>query len=244
MLKQDKMKKIIFLFFTLSFYSSVIAQSDSLSNNQPLLNIFKFNFFSPLLGHSMFSYEREIKPNRSREFSLSIIGAGENMNKFYDFQTDNTIYQERQIGASLGYGYRFYMPRKSAYKNNKKVPSLTGFYFKPTVYGNIFVDDPTLYNGTVLERDVVLSAAVLMESGWQAIIGKVFSIDVYGGFGYGFVNIDYDSFTNQNRINPAFGTNKNSNSYTFKRFGRTVGLALSGGFKVGFVSKSKINSRK
>lgn len=238
------MKKIIFLFFTLSFYSSVIAQSDSLSNNQPLLNIFKFNFFSPLLGHSMFSYEREIKPNRSREFSLSIIGAGENMNKFYDFQTGNTIYEERQIGASLGYGYRFYMPRRSTYKYNKKVPSLTGFYFKPTVYGNIFVDDPALFNGTVLERDVILSAAVLMESGWQAIIGKVFSIDVYGGFGYGFVNIDYDSFSNQNRTNPAFGTNKNSNSYTFNRFGRTVGLALSGGFKVGFVSKSKIRSRK
>lgn len=233
------MKKIIFLFFALSTYNNVTAQSDSVANTQPPLNIFKFNFFSPLFGHSMFSYEREVKPNRSQEFSLSIIGAGENMNQYYSFQTGAFINGDRQLGASIGYGYRFYMPRKSAYINNKKVPSLTGFYFKPTIYGNIFVDDPALFNGTVLERDVVLSAAVLLESGWQTIIGKVFLIDFYGGFGYGFVNIDYESFSNLNRINPAFGSNKNSNSYTFNRFGRTVGLALSGGFKVGFVSKRK-----
>lgn len=244
MLKENKMKKIIFLFFALSSFNNVSAQTDSVANKQPPLNIFKFNFFSPLLGHSMFSYEREIKPNRSREFSLSIIGAGQNMNKIYSSQTGDYIYGERQLGASLGYGYRFYMPRKSAYKYNKQVPSLTGFYFKPTVYGNIFVDDPTLYNDVVLNQDVVLSAALLMEVGWQAIVGKVFSVDFYGGFGYGVVNIDFNSFENQNRINPAFGSNKNSNNYTFNRFGRTVGLALSGGFKIGLVSKRKINSEK
>lgn len=233
------MKKIIFLFYILLISLSTFSQTDSAVGKQNSINIFKFNFFSPLSGHAMLSYEKGLSTRRSQEFSISIIGVGKNMNTYYDPQSGNISYNKKQLGVSLGYGLRYYMPRNISNRKNRQIPYLSGFYFKPTVYGNFFNGNPDLQDGIALNNEVVLSGAILMETGWQAIIGKVFSIDLYGGFGYSAINIDYKTFASQGNFNSALGSNNNWRQYTYNRFGRTVGLALSVGFRVGVVSGEK-----
>jgi hypothetical protein len=237
------MKKISFLFLLFLVHVTVFSQTDSSGSLKSTSHIFKFNFFSPLSGHAMLSYEKGIRARRSQEFSISIIGAGKNINSYYSNQTGDLVYDRKQFGVSLGYGLRYYMPRNVSRRKNVQVPDLTGFYFKPTVYGNFFVDNPDLLDGRVLNNDIVLSGAILMETGWQAIVGKIFTVDAYGGFGYSAINIDYKSFSSQSNYNSAFGSNKNWRQYTYIRFGRTVGLALSGGFRVGVISRKKNSSK-
>ncbi len=231
------MKKIIFLFLFFTVHITVFSQTDSSGSAKSNVHIFKFNFFSPLSGHTMLSYEKSIRERRSQELSISIIGAGKNMNSYYSPQTGNLLYDQKQFGVSLGYGLRYYMPRNVSKRKNVQVPNLTGFYFKPTVYGNVFRENPDLLNGSTLTNNVVLSGAFMMETGWQAIIGKIFTVDAYGGFGYSVINIDYTTFSYQNQANTAFGSNKSWRQYTYNRFGRGIGLALSGGFRIGIVSK-------
>jgi hypothetical protein len=244
------MKKSIFLFFALSVLNSVSAQSDSLTNKQLPINIFKFNFFSPLRGHSMFSFEKGIKYNRSIEFSLSVIGAGANQNYLIQYTntnnqfTPNYVYGKSQLGGALGFGYRFYMPSRSYKKAKKQQPTQTEFYFKPTIYSGYYRDNPMVSRDYLLDDQNVFSLGFLFETGVQEIIGKIIAIDLYGGFGYGLVNTDFRTFNDANSFRSAFGTNENAYHYTHIRYGRTVGLSLSGGIRVGVVSRKKVKNKK
>jgi hypothetical protein len=233
------MRTSFFLIILLLFFSiSSTAQTDSSISKKNVSSLVKFNFFSPIFGHSMFSYEKFSKPHRSNEFSLSLIGAGDNVNKRVSYWGDLIEDGKRQLGVALGYGYRFYLPRRKYKLKNLNSPPLTGLYVKPSIYGTFFYDDGKINNDLVLDQNRVLSLAILLENGWQVILSDIISLELYGGFGYSFINIDFPSFEGRNNLTDAFGKNINHNQFVYTRLGRNPGIAFSGGFKFG-VSLSK-----
>jgi hypothetical protein len=240
------MKKIIFLFLLFIVRITVFSQTDSSVSPKSAVHILKFNFFSPLFGHSMLSYEKSTKPYRSKEFSFSIIGAGRNVNNKYDYFNNLIQDGKRQLGAAAGYGYKFYLQRRKYKQKNIDSPPLTGLYVKPIVYGAFFFDDGYINDNLILKKNRVLSLAVLLENGWQFILSDLISLDFYGGFGYSLVNVDFRSFAEDPDLTGAFGKNINHNQYVYTRIGRNPGLAFSGGFRIGvaFARKQKNKSLK
>jgi len=227
--------KSAFLFLLLFISSIAIAQKDSLQTTYTPLNIYKFNFFSPLFGHTMVSFEKQVKVNRSIEVSLSLIGAGVNRNK--DITIGNIV-SGRQMGAALGIGYRYYLP-KSNLPINMSNSALNGLYVKPTMYIGYYYDNPSYNNFISVKLKPIISVATLLEMGLQLIVNKTMAIDFYGGVGYGFVNNSAfpDQIGKQNIF--LFSKSSLANQYTHFRFGRNAGIAFSGGFRIGMVRKVK-----
>jgi hypothetical protein len=232
----------VIVFFNLGFSQSKLARKKDATA------LIKVSPFSPFSGHTMLSYEKFTKPNRSMEISLSIIGAGINQNIDYVNLPFPEIYNEgkSQKGVALGYGYRFYIPWKQFNVVDFKNIPLTGFYFKPTIYASYFSDDPFIREDLTFDGDKVISVALLLENGWQLVIKKYVSIDLYFGFGYSLVNIDFSSLGNYfysngvNYDNNIYSRiNVNQNQYTHTRYGKNPGLALSAGFKLGIVTSRK-----
>ena len=64
----------------------------------------KMNFISPLLGYTQLAYEQNLKPGRSYEVSLGIIGLGKNQEVSY-WDYENKF--ENQKGLFGSFGYKF-----------------------------------------------------------------------------------------------------------------------------------------
>ena len=240
MLKQNVLKRVLFILFFLSFVFNVNAQLDSVKTQVKQTKIYKFNLFSPLFGHSMFSFEKQKKTNRSIEFSLSLIGLGLNQN-FEDQISGNNyffnekIYGKQQIGAAFGFGYRFYVPTRRGINMAYSTSLLSGLYFKPSLYASYLRETATIDDNYKLDNENIFSIALLMETGWQRPVSRRGVLDTYVGVGYGLVNIDNNTFdlVETNILSRTIS----SNQFAFTRFGRTFGLVLSGGIKVGIHNK-------
>ena len=156
----------------------------------------KFHLFSPLLGHSGFSYEHNIRPGRALEVEFGMIGLGNNFS-LGSYQSEGAFREvsQNQLGGYFGLGYKFYskpvirstgwhyqhllhgwylMPKAifGYYKENELVESFTGgFYIQnlkrhPTSFGGLM-----LYAG----KQLVFSEAFLLE--WQIGMGLGFDSD-------------------------------------------------------------------
>jgi len=138
----------------------------------------KVAFLSPLFGHSEFSYEQYIKPGRSWEVALGIIGLGID------------TYGLNPKGVYTKFAYK--MIRKPDYYLQRMHYShiLKGAYIAPEIafryatYDNESYDYYTgQYNGT--EREEEYAFALTLKFGKQWVIDDGFVIDTYFGVGYG-----------------------------------------------------------
>lgn len=139
----------------------------------------KIAFLSPLFGHTEFSYEQYIKPGRSWEVALGIIGLGLDP------------YDANPKGVYTKFAYK--MIRKPDYYSQRMHYShiLKGAYIAPELalryatFDNESYDNYThQYTGLVREEDI--SIALTLKVGKQWVIDDGFIIDWYLGFGYGF----------------------------------------------------------
>lgn len=184
-------------------------------------NAFKIGMFSHLTGAFTVGYERSIKPGQSVEASLAFIGLGR----------DNS--GSRAKGATLKAGYKFISTPDFKMRGMRYSHLLKGGYVKPEFAFSAYQEDFYRYNqfGTNdVSRENVVSTAVLLNFGKQWIMGDVFLVDLYVGFGFGFDNMR--SIQGDNYY--YWGEPK-------YHYGYIVGseLPLSGtlGFKVGFLTK-------
>jgi hypothetical protein len=227
--------KSAFLFLLLFISSIAVAQKDSLQTTYTPLNIYKFNFFSPLFGHSMFSVERGIKIDRSIEYSLSFIGAGNNLNK----PKVLGVKGYPQFGLSIGVGPRFYLPNQKKQHSFSR-SSLTGIYIKPALYSGYYYDSQNLRSINLLESNGYLSIAALLEGGLQAILNKKMAFDLYLGVGYGFVKSNSLNENKSNYSSTPFRATNSVYQYSHARLGNNFGLSFSCGFRIGLVLKQKM----
>lgn len=171
----------------------------------------KVNFLSPLMGSTEFVYEQSIKPGKSWEAALGIIGLG----------IDNQGIDPRGVYGKIAYKFMrnpdFYM------QTMRYAHILKGAYFAPEIamrymsydQYNYYYDNNYNYYDTS-ERDTKFSMVLTLKLGKQWIFEDVFLLDIYGGIGYGIG-----------------GTDEGLN-YGFVVGPKDMPLAATGGIRVGW----------
>ncbi len=127
-------------------------------------NAIKTAFLSPLTGVTAFSYERALKPGRSMEFTLSLIGLGFNN-------------PEDAVGLGLKAGYKFIRSPDHFIRGMRYAHILKGGYVKPEIAF-------ARYDLRSKDEEVI-KAALIVNLGKQWIFSDVFLVDLYFGVGYG-----------------------------------------------------------
>ena len=207
---KNKVKRIIFSDGREMNFSDSMFGKENYSQQRK--NALKFHFFSPLTGATAFSYERSLKPGKSIEMGLGIIGLGEDI-------ADNDA-----SGVYLNVGYKFIKDPDFYIKGMRYAHILKGAYFKPELSFSIYSYTDNSYNwenNTPLnnERNVRMGAFIL-NVGKQWVLSNRFLIDWYLGAGYGF-----------GKNNESY----HSNHYAFIGSTSDTPFVASSGFRIGFL---------
>ncbi len=217
----------------------------SLYYDQHLWNA-KVSLFSPLNGHTQLYLENVVKPGRSREFELNIIGLGVDPNMLdgssHPITGEPITYEAKGIG--VGYGIRFI--KMPDYVGNMRLRHLMqGSYIKPAVsfayYTRNFVAGNSYRaSGDYLYRKPVFSTMVGASFGRQWILDNTISIDAYGLFGIGYDNVrsTQEKITRdaQGIIFANYMDNTPYPGFGYTRFSKSdLGVALGLGVRVGFL---------
>ncbi|QIA06756.1 hypothetical protein [Draconibacterium halophilum] len=154
-------------------------------------NALKINFLSPLFGTTEFVYEKSLKPGRSWETALGIVGLG------------NDIDDIDPRGIYGKFAYKFM--RTPDYYMNKMHYShiLKGGYIAPEIafrymsfdgYSyNYYYDSSGYYHGSSSSgRESQVTLAIMLKFGKQWVFDDAFLVDLYWGVGYGVGAHDYD----------------------------------------------------
>jgi len=179
----------------------------------------KIHFLSPLVEHLSFSYEKSLKPGRSLETGLGLIGVG--------FDTDPQV---KSRGLRLEAGYKFMRTPDFYQAKNKYSHILKGSYVKPQVLisaYNITQQDAFL-SGQSIDEDV-LSFAFVINLGKQIIYDNAFLIDYSVGLGYGY--------SSQKEYLDDFYQGWRPNQYGFLVGDKNSPIALTGTLKIGWLLK-------
>ena len=185
----------------------------------------KMAFFSPLSGSLNFGFEYSLGETKSIDVGLGIIGVGGSFNPInlvFFIPNQNIDGFDNPFGTFLQVGYKFI---RDPY--DYKVPSLLkGSYFRPTISYTYIASDTKLYYDNpkpgqdlyTITRTNTNVFAFMVYIGKQWVLQDVFLLDLNFGMGYGFGMGDEGEFI-----------------YSHIQGGRTFPLAISGGFKFGFV---------
>jgi len=185
----------------------------------------KMNFISPLLGYTQFAYEQNIKPGRSFEISLGIIGLGKNQELSY---WNGNLEKEDQKGLFGSFGYKFIRVPDFTANNQKYGHILQGLYVKPEVMIGHFSRNYYYFNqNTIQSRNTTFGAAIV-NLGKQWVFSDVFLIDLYGGIGYAFQK-------QRDKTNEFY--DYNGRLYGLIGGDDDASFAVSGGFRIGILLK-------
>jgi len=145
----------------------------------------KINFLSPLMGSTEIIYERSIKPSKSWETALGIIGLG------------NDIQDINPRGVYGKFAYKF-MRDPDFYSHRMHYSHiLKGAYFAPEIAVRYMSFDNHYYyyysdNNYSEDRENLFTLALMLKFGKQWVFDDAFLLDIYAGVGYGFGANDYE----------------------------------------------------
>jgi hypothetical protein len=194
-------------------------------------NAMKMSFMGLLYGHTSIHYERRMTPGQSYEISTRIIGLGKNRDLNFGLNQDKR--NARGLGVAMGYKF---IKTPAQYKKGLRPSHLMrGTYLKPTLeggyYGENYIADnsgnneQTVINFSepTLKRRNVGYYALMLGIGKQSVFSNRFLVDINFGIG-----IAGDSA--KGNYNTYF-----HNNFGHARFGEGLGLALSGGLRIGYL---------
>ena len=168
----------------------IVMEQNSFKNSEYYIDqnkhALKINFLSPLMGSTEFVYEQSIKPGKSWETALGIIGLG------FDPQDNNASGVYGKFAFKFIKDPDFYMQRMHY------AHLLKGAYFAPEIGLKYVAYDSYNYNyynnyneSTTRENEV--SMAILLKFGKQWVFDNSFLVDLFGGIGYGIGGDDDDT---------------------------------------------------
>jgi hypothetical protein len=212
----------------------------------------KLSLFSPLNGHLQLFLEQSVKPGRSREYELNLIGVGKDpiLNDTRNNINGEVTYDARGIG--LGYGLKV-LPLPDYVNGQLRLRHiLQGSYIKPSislaVYSRNFVGSDVFSNPTV-EKKMVYAANANVTFGKQWILDNTFSLEVYGLIGYGIDNVRTNQQNVQRDARPSqsylYDDNTPFNGFGYTRFSKgDFGLSMGLGLRVGYLFDWKKTSQR
>jgi len=173
----DQILKIVFSTGQEKYFQNELTNPDNYTDNKK--NVIKLDFISPLTGNTTFAYERSLKPGRSMEMTLGIIGLG--------IDPDDI----NQAGFFMKFGYKFIKSPDFYFNRMRYSHILKGGYVRPEIsFGYYSYDTPSDMYGQPSERRPVFTGAIHLIIGKQWIFDNVFLVDFFGGIGYGFSDDD------------------------------------------------------
>jgi len=212
---KDNVEKILFDSGKEIFFQLEISNPDNYLDNRR--NAIKVDFLSPLTGNTTFYYERSMKPGRSLEMALGIVGLGINVSEI------------NAAGFFTKFGAKFIKSPDFYLRGMRYAHILKGGYVKPEItigyysrdYDNWYDDGFYGYNYSTERKDVV-TGAILLNVGKQWVFDNSFLVDFFFGVGYGF-----DS------------RNDNDGGYHFSHVSASdeVPISFSAGLKMGWLFK-------
>ncbi|MFA6402143.1 MAG: hypothetical protein WCX31_11045 [Salinivirgaceae bacterium] len=173
----------------------------------------KINFLSPLYGSTEFAYEQNIKPGKSFEAALGIVGLG------FDPQENNPA------GVYTKFAYKF-IRTPDLYMNKMRYSHiLKGAYIAPEfalryMYFDTYDYDYYYPYNSSTKREDDFAIALMLKFGKQWVIDDSFLVDLYVGFGYGYSKA---------------GGNGEGIAYGFATGGEEVPIAGTAGLRIGWV---------
>lgn len=147
----------------------------------------KINFLSPLFGSTEFVYEQSVKPGKSWESAVGIIGLG------FDLPDNNAK------GVYGKFAYKFMKDPDFYLQRMHYSHILKGVYLAPEVAIRYLAYDTYSYSyrndyySTTSERAKEFSMAFFLKFGNQWVFNNSFLVDLYGGVGYGIGGDDEDA---------------------------------------------------
>ena len=225
---KDRLKKTVYENGREELYKSSLKDV-SLYEDQAK-NAIKINFLAPLLGYSQFSFERSLKPGRSYELTLGIIGLGKRQEArdYYSYSengngTSNSYYRGA-AGVFVGAGYKFLTLPNFIRNGDKYSHILQGWYAKPEIMLGTYSQNNN--DRQISKKETVAMGSFIINVGKQWVLGESFLIDLYTGLGYALDN-----------------QNESYNYYNGNHFAlitsEETGIGVTGGFKIGLLLNKK-----
>lgn len=207
---KDEIVKIIFENGKEMEFQKKMTNPETYQENKK--NIIKVDFLSPLTGNTTFAYERSLRPGRSVEASLGIIGLGIDPG------------DENPGGAFVKFGYKFIKDPDFYLRGMRYAHILKGGYIKPEVALGFLSRDTynydNFYNDRIVREDA-FSGTFQLVFGKQWVFDDIFAVDLYAGIGYGFT-------TSENGDGYHYGYVIADNSFP---------ISFSSGLKIGYLFK-------
>lgn len=174
-------------------------------------SIIKMEFFSPLVGHTTFGYEKYIKDWLSWEAKIGFIGLG----------VDN-FEETSPSGFLLRGGPKFKLNPDFITRDLRGSHLLSGKYIKPEIIFSLYDEDVIDYTSFLEKRtrESFRSFAFIVNYGRQYILADIMSLDWHIGIGYGFDNSSNGRYHH---------SHVNGDS--------SFPVAVSGGFTIGILLK-------
>lgn len=198
---------------------TIVMESNTFKDPEYYINqkkhALKINFLSPLTGSTEFVYEQSIKPGKSWETALGIIGLGADPQDY------------NPSGVFGKFAYKFLRDPDFYMHSMHYAHILKGAYFSPEIALRYMSYDSYnydyYYNSTYTEtssRKEKFDMAILLKLGKQWVFDDAFLLDIYGGVGYGIGGNDNDVL-----------------NYGFIISSNDVPMAFTGGIRVGWIFK-------
>jgi len=195
----------------------IVMEGNSFTNSEYYIDqhkhALKINFTSPFMGSTELVYEQSVKPGKSWETALGIIGLG------FDPQEINPR------GVYGKFAFKFIKTPDYYMQRMHYSHLLKGAYFAPEIalrYAAYDSFNYMYYNNTYTEsseRKEQFGMAILLKLGKQWILDDSFLVDLYGGLGYGLG-----------------GDNDYALTYGFV-VAPEVPISFTGGLRIGWVFK-------
>lgn len=239
-IEKDRIIKVIYDNGRVETYQSNFKDEELYADQKKMA--LKINFLSPLLGFTALSLEKSMKPGRSYEYTLGIIGLGKRQQADIFSSSSNVVYRE-QAGAYVSAGYKFIKLPDFTSRGSKFSHVMQGTYIKPEAMFGVFSSNRyfSTFNSQTgsrngYEKKTTVFGGALVNLGKQWIFSDVFLVDVYGGVGY---NINNDKNTIINTGTETVSYEYNGYHYGMVSTGDGSGLGLTSGIRIGILLGKK-----
>ncbi|MDF3078032.1 MAG: hypothetical protein K0S09_1921 [Sphingobacteriaceae bacterium] len=201
-------------------------------------NAIKINFLSPLLGYTQLNFEHNMRPGRSYELTLGIIGLGKKQELGYYSSSSSTPNYREQAGVFMGGGFKLSRMPDLVNGKDRFNHVMQGSYIKPELLFGFYSQNMESYNSTTFNNSIVKKdvsfGALMLNLGKQWVLGDIMILDVYAGAGYAIDNLHDNQTLNGERLESDFV------GHHFAIItGADSGLGFSGGIKVGILLNKK-----
>jgi hypothetical protein len=209
---KEKVNKVVFSNGQEMIIKDEMTNPDNYQDN--FRNALKVDFLSPLTGNTTIYYERSLKPGRSIEAGLGIVGLG----------LDPA--EVNPAGVFTKFGVKFIKSPDVYLRGMRYAHVLKGAYVKPELILGYFARDydnywegSYWYYGTT--RREVFIGSIMLNFGKQWVIDNSFLVDFFVGAGYGFDSGDYDE----------------GYQYAYVGGAEDIPISFSAGLKIGWLFK-------